>query len=73
MMAGKKGGVSSSMIEAFGQIWKKEGVPGFFKGLTINMVKITHRSHGLACQQCDENTFTSLSSKSGNSDDERGE
>jgi solute carrier family 25 protein 43 len=40
MMAGKKGGVSGSMIEAFGQIWRNEGVPGFFKGLTINMVKI---------------------------------
>jgi solute carrier family 25 protein 43 len=40
MMAGKQGGVSSSMIEAFGQIWKNEGITGFFKGLTINYVKI---------------------------------
>jgi solute carrier family 25 protein 43 len=40
MMAGKAGGVSSSMPAAFAQIWKQEGIPGFFKGLTINMVKI---------------------------------
>jgi solute carrier family 25 phosphate transporter 23/24/25/41 len=40
MIAGKQGGVSGSMLDAFGQIWRKEGVPGFFRGLTINMVKI---------------------------------
>lgn len=40
MMAGKQGGMSGSMGAAFAKIWKEEGVPGFFKGLTINMVKI---------------------------------
>jgi solute carrier family 25 protein 43 len=41
MIAGKAaGGVSSSMGQAFATIWKNEGVPGFFRGITINMVKI---------------------------------
>jgi solute carrier family 25 protein 43 len=40
MIAGKAGGVSGSMTDAFGQIWAKEGVAGFFRGLTINMIKI---------------------------------
>lgn len=40
MMAGKQDGVALSMGQTFAKIWQEEGVPGFFKGLSINMVKI---------------------------------
>jgi solute carrier family 25 protein 43 len=41
MIAGKSaGGAALSMADTFAAIWKNEGVPGFFRGISINMVKI---------------------------------
>ena len=41
MMAGRKGGDNATTMSGlFKQIWQQEGIPGFFKGISINMVKI---------------------------------